>query len=122
MCAGDKYGVLFLGLVYVSGSRLRCVGSSLGFISVSGSGCVSVSCWCLTYGVIYYIIHYYYYIIILYYTILSSSSFPSLLFYLLTCSLLLSSSSSSHLLLIQSIRVGTYIYLFIFYQYSIIQN
>ena len=25
VCAGDKYGVLFLGLVYVSGSRLRCV-------------------------------------------------------------------------------------------------
>ena len=70
-----------------------------------------VSGWVLVLGSVFRagVILYY----ILYYTLLLSSSFllPILL-----------SSSSSHLLLIQSIRVGTYIYLFIFYQYSIIPN
>jgi hypothetical protein len=94
---------------------------------------------CLCYYILYYtIIHYYYYIlytIIISYTSLLlipspliSSFFSSLpipfpyIFYLLSFPILFSSlpfhfCSSILLILIQSILVGTYIYLFIFFQY-----
>ena len=117
MCLISVSGLCFV-LVY------RYLGSVLG-----------IDVWCLTYGVtiiIYYILYYYYIVYYSYYYILYSSSSPSILplpIYLSLFPSLISQSIFSHLsisfphspppfLLIQSIRVGTYIRLFILY-YSI---
>ena len=103
---------------------------------------IGVSCWCvcviiilllyiillyiyyyiISYTIIIYYTYYYYYILYIYYLILYSSLplifFQSLLFFLFCSLLFLSSSSSSYPPNIHSILVGSYIYLFIFFQYS----
>ena len=118
--------IIWPRMFYRSG-WLRCVGFiciGLCFMFWAGGGVIGVSCWCwreVVY-IILYIIHILLLYLVLLYIILFCSSFlfphppspsplfPSLIFF---CSFLSSS------LLIQSIRVGTSITLFIFHQYLI---